>query len=142
MTDNIKDPFDILEEKVTKEMETIYSQKTIDYAKNPRNLGRMNDPDASAYVKGPCGDSMEIYLIIKERKITEALFYTDGCGVTYACGSAMTEIIKGKPVDDILALSPKDIINHLGGIPEDHIHCSILAVSTLYKALADYLLKK
>lgn len=142
MAGDTGDPFDLLEDEINKEMEMIYTKKTIEYAKNPLNVGRINDPDGSAYIKGPCGDSMEIYLIIRDNIVTEAKFFTDGCGVTYACGTAVTELVKGKAITAILSLSPRAIIDELGGLPDENIHCSILAVSTLYKAIADYLLQK
>lgn len=142
MEKNGKDPFKVIEDEINKEMEKIYSKKTIEYSKNPVNVGRMNDPDGSAYIKGPCGDTMEIYLIIENDIITEAKFYTDGCGVTFACGSAITELAKGKSIAELLSISPQTIIDKLENLPPEHIHCSILAVSTLHKALADYMLRK
>ena len=142
MDKETRDPFDILENEINKEMESIYSKKTISYAKNPINVGRMTDPDGAAYIKGLCGDSIEIYLIIKDNIITEITFFSDGCGVTYACGSAVTELSKGKDINFVLGISPKTIIDYLEGLPDEHIHCSILAVSALHKAIADYLLQR
>ena len=124
-----------------KNMEKNYSKKTIEYANKPLNTGRMNDPSGAAWIKGLCGDIMEIYLIIKNNKIIEAKFFTNGCGATLACGSAVTELAKNKTIDKVLSISPKKIINHLEGLPIENIHCAILAVSTLHKAIADYLLK-
>jgi nitrogen fixation NifU-like protein len=136
------DPFDELEDKITKQMESSYSKKTLEYIKNPKNVGRMNDPDGGAIEKGICGDTLEIYLVIKNNMIVEARFYTDGCGVTLACGSALTEFAKGKSINETLGISPKNIIDKLEGLPEEHIHCAILSTNTLHKALADYLLNR
>jgi nitrogen fixation NifU-like protein len=141
MVNENMDPFDVIQEKIDNDMEARYSKKTIEYANNPLNMGRMNDPSGSAWIKGLCGDTMEIYLIIKEKRISEATFFTDGCGVTIACGSVVTESVKNKTIDEVLSIAPGDIIDHLGGLPSEHIHCAILAVSTLHKAIADYLLK-
>ena len=105
------------------------------------NMGRMNDPSGSAWIKGLCGDSMEIYLIIEKNRIREAKFYTDGCDSTIACGNAITGFAMSKTIDEALSLSPREIINSLDDLPKDHIHCAILAVSTFHKAIADYLLK-
>ena len=133
--------FDDLQESLDREMEKIYSQKTIGYFRNPVNIGRMNDPDGGAYIRGLCGDTMEMYLIIKKEVIEEISFFTDGCGVTLACGSAATLLAKGKHIHDVLKLSPHDLIDDLGGLPRDGVHCAILTISTLHKAIADYLLR-
>ena len=139
--DNNNSLFDSLQEYLDQDMERIYSQKTIAYFRNPVNRGRMNDPDGGAYIRGLCGDTMEMYLIIKKDTIEEIKFHTDGCGVTLACGSAATLLAKGKKINEVLKLSPHDLIDDLGGLPRDGIHCAILTISTLHKAIADYLLK-
>ena len=100
----------------------------------------MNDPDGSAWVDGLCGDSMEMYLVIKDSMITEASFFTDGCSASRACGSAAAHLATGKSLNEALKLSPADILATLENIPENYTHCSILAVTTLFKALTDYLL--
>lgn len=122
-------------------MEKIYSKKTIEYAKNPLNIGRMNDPSASAFIKGLCGDTIEIYLVIENDKIIDAKFYTDGCGATLACGSTVTQLAKNKTIDAVLSISPQSVLDHLDRLPKENIHCAILAVSTLHKAISDYLLQ-
>ncbi len=111
------------------------------YARAPVNVGRMNDPTGAAWIKGLCGDTMEMYLVVEDGVITDALFFTDGCGATLACGSFATEFAKGKTAAEALGLSPKAIIDGLAGLPADHRHCAILAASTLHKAIADYLLR-
>lgn len=137
----INDPFDQLQEYMNREMEKFYSKKTIEYFKNPLNMGRMNDPDGAAIIRGGCGDTMEMYLLVEEEIIKEIRFFTDGCGVTLACGCAVTELVKGKSIHESLKISPHDLMKSLGGLPRDGIHCAILSVSTLHKAIADYLLK-
>ena len=121
-------------------MSITYSDKAIEYSNKSVNMGRMNDPTGAAWIKGLCGDTMEMYLIIENEMIKEAKYYTDGCLATRACGSAVTELIQNKNVDEALSISAKDVITKLNGLPEENLHCSILAVSTLYKALANYLL--
>jgi len=138
---DMNDPFDELQESLDREMEKFYSKKTIEYSKNPVNIGRMKDPDGSAVIKGGCGDTVEMYLRIKQGIIEEIQFFTDGCGVTLACGSAVTELVKGKTIHDTLKISPNTLIDELGGLPGDGIHCAILSVSTLHMAIANYLLK-
>ncbi len=130
-----------LQKQVDQEMEKIYSKKTINYFKNPVNIGRMKKPDSTATIKGGCGDTIEIYLRIKGNIIKGIQFFTDGCGVTIACGSALTVFVKGKTINDILKISPYKLINELGGLPRDDVHCAILSVCTLHLAIANYLLK-
>lgn len=106
-----------------------------------RYFGRMNDPTSSAYLKGLCGDEMEFYLVIKDGVIEEVKFYTEGCGYTVACGAITAHFIWKKSIDDALWISPRLIKESIQGLPEDHKHCCILAVSAVYRAIANYLLK-
>lgn len=106
-----------------------------------RYFGRMNDPTASSYLKGPCGDSMEFYLLIENEMITGIKYYTEGCQATRACAAMTARLADGKKIKEALSISAGDVIACLKGLPEDHLHCSILSVSTLYRAIADYLLK-
>ncbi|MDP8212485.1 MAG: biotin synthase BioB [Candidatus Zapsychrus exili] len=105
-------------------------------------IGRMNDPDGSAHIKGPCGDEMEFYLTINEDVIKDIKFYTRGCFFTYACGTMTSHLAFGKTIQEVLQISPGKIIKELRYLPKDHCHCAILAVSTLYKSIADYWLKR
>ncbi|MFH1548062.1 MAG: iron-sulfur cluster assembly scaffold protein [Candidatus Omnitrophota bacterium] len=119
-----------------------YSENIIKISQNLKHFGRMNDPTSAASIKGPCGDEMEFYLIINNGIIEDVKFYTDGCIATKACGSMAARFAFGKTIEEVLSISPQKIIESLKGLPKDHCHCSILAVSTLYRAIADYLLKK
>ena len=131
--------FDELERQVQEEMRRIYTEATLDHAMNPRNVGSLPNADGFAQVTGPCGDTMEIWLKVKDGRIDKATFWTDGCGTSIACGSMVTELVKGKTIAEALRLSSQDILNALGGLPEADIHCSILAANTLKEALNDYL---
>jgi nitrogen fixation NifU-like protein len=104
-------------------------------------FGRMNDPISSACVRGPCGDEMEFYLVIEEGIITGVKYYTQGCDATKACAAMTARLAKDKTINEALWISASEVIERLKGLPEDHLHCSILAVSTLYRAIADYLLR-
>lgn len=104
-------------------------------------IGRMNDPDGSAHIKGPCGDEMEFYLTIKKDVLQDIKFHTSGCFFTYACGTMASHLAFGKTIEEVLQISPGRIIKELRYLPKDHCHCAILSVSTLYKAIADYWLK-
>ena len=120
----------------------LYPEHIIALAKERKCFGRMNDPTSAACITGPCGDEMEFYLVIKDGVIMEAKFYTEGCIATVVCGSVAAQLALGKSIDQALGISPRSVMELSKGLPEDHNHCSILAVSTLHRAVADYLLKK
>ncbi len=104
-------------------------------------FGRMNDPTSAGSIKGPCGDSMEFSLVIADDTIQDVRYYTEGCGNTRASGQAVAKRVKGRQVVDALSVSPGEIIKSDECLPEEGRHCAILAVSTLYRAIADYLLQ-
>lgn len=106
------------------------------------HFGRLNDPDSCASVKGICGDEMEFYLVIRDDVIREVRFYTDGCGHTGICGETAAQLVEGKNIDEAMGISPAAIRNEIADLPEDHVHCSILATLALLKAIADYVYKK
>ena len=103
--------------------------------------GRMNDPTCSGSICGPCGDTMEIYLQICDDVIQDVKYCTDGCANTRSCGFAVARRAKSKSVTDALYINAGDIIRSGECQPQGGRHCAILAVSTLYRAIADYLLK-
>ncbi|OQA24452.1 MAG: NifU-like protein [Verrucomicrobia bacterium ADurb.Bin345] len=103
-------------------------------------FGRMNDPTASAAIKGLCGDEMEFYLVIRDGRIEDVRYHTNGCAHTRMCGSAVARRAKGRNISDALAINPREIIDAQECLPEEGKHCAILAVTTLYRAIADYLL--
>ncbi|MFA5093105.1 MAG: iron-sulfur cluster assembly scaffold protein [Candidatus Omnitrophota bacterium] len=119
-----------------------YPQEIIQLLNDAKFFGRMNDPTGSSYLKGACGDEMEFYLVIENQRITDIKYYTDGCPATRACAEMTAHLAYGKTIDEALLISPGKVIKQLQGLPKDHLHCSILSVSTLYRAIADYLLKK
>jgi nitrogen fixation protein NifU and related proteins len=114
-------------------------QKHLDLAQ--KYLGRMNDPTASAYIKGICGDEMEFYLLIESNRLVDVKYFTNGCEYTQLCAAAVADFVQGKTIKEALSVSAGGIIEKLTEIPDDHLHCSILAVTVLYRAVADYLLR-
>ena len=136
---NVTSKLDELEKRVMAEMRKFYSQMAIDHAMNPRNVGRMKNADGYARVTGSCGDTMEISLRVKEEKVADAKFWTDGCGTSIACGSMATELIKGKSVAEARRVDSKSILSALGKLPESDVHCAILASNTLKAAISNYL---
>lgn len=118
----------------------MYSEIVMDHFRNPRNSGRMENPDGVGQVGNPkCGDIMKIYLKINENEIIEDVkFETFGCGSAIASSSIATEMIKGKSVHEAVELSNKAVIEALGGLPPVKIHCSVLAEQAVKSALYDY----
>jgi nitrogen fixation NifU-like protein len=130
---------DELEQRIIADMRKVYSQKAIDHAMNPQNVGHIKDADGYARVTGSCGDTMEISLKMKRGKVLDAKFWTDGCGTSIACGSVTTELIKGKSVAGAQKVDSKFILNTLEGLPESNVHCAVLASDTLRAAIKNYL---
>jgi len=131
-----------LEELLKQEMRKIYSETVIDHSMNPRNTGSPGNTDGYAKVTGPCGDTMEMWLKVKDDIIRDASFMTDGCSTTIASGSMVTEMAKGRTVGEAQRISQRDILDALGGLPEDSEHCALLASNTLKEAIRDYLAMK
>jgi nitrogen fixation NifU-like protein len=94
----------------------------------------MAQPDASAILTGWCGDTMEMYLMVEHEIVADITFMTDGCGATIACGSMLTSMVKGKPVDEVKAITEDDMIAALEGLPEENLH--IVRSCYYYSALA------
>jgi len=124
------------------EMKAVYSRIAFDYATNPRNLGDMENADGLARITGPCGDTMQIWLKMNDGIIADATFATDGCGNAIASCSMATELAKGKSVVESKKIGRQDILDALGGLPEEGEHCALLATNTLKAAIEDYLKKK
>ena len=127
------------EESLKAEMRKPYSETVIDHAMTPRNVGNMDAANGYASVTGPCSDTMEIWLKVRNDIVAEATFMTDGCGTTIAAGSMVTELAKGKSVSQALRISQEDVLSALDGLPEESKHCALLAANTLKAAVKDYL---
>jgi len=142
MTKTSDDLFKELEQSVTEDMKKAYSEKTIDHFLNPRNLGEILGADGLGRVTGSCGDTMEIYLKVKDSKIVNVSFWTDGCGPSIASGSMVTELVKGMSIADAEKITDQDLLGALGGLPADSIHCASLAVDSLKEAIKHCLASK
>jgi len=117
-----------------------YSEKVMDHFKNPRNVGEMEDPDGVGHVGNPvCGDIMELYIKVKDGIIVDAKFKTFGCGAAIATSSMVTELVKGKRIEEALKISNKAVVEALDGLPAVKMHCSVLAEDALKSAIEDYL---
>ena len=121
----------------------MYSEKVIDHFKNPRNVGEIKDADGVGTVGNPvCGDLMTIYIKVKDDKIEDLKFKTFGCGAAIATSSMITEIAKGKTLDEGLQVTRAEVASSLGGLPSIKMHCSNLAADALHAAINDYRKKK
>jgi nitrogen fixation NifU-like protein len=125
-----------LQKEIVERERALYSAKVIEEAHNPKNLGRLPTPDASATLQGWCGDTMEIYLMLEKTRIKKVTFMTDGCGPSVACGSMLTTMVHGMSLAEAGRTKPEDLIIALGGLPEESVHCAELAVSALQEAIA------
>jgi nitrogen fixation NifU-like protein len=121
-----------------------YTHKVIEHFLQPRNVGQIKDPSGKATVGSPvCGDILEFHIKVNGKGvITDAKFRTFGCGAAIASGSVLTELVKGKTLEEARKLSNDAVIRALGGLPEVKIHCSVLAEEALEKAIEDYYRKR
>lgn len=122
----------------------LYSEKVMDHFLHPRNVGSIENADGTGEVgNAKCGDIMKIYLKIDEEKqlISDVKFETFGCGSAIASSSMATEMIKGKPLKDALALTNKAVAEALDGLPAHKMHCSVLAEEAIKAAVKDYYAK-
>ena len=117
----------------------LYSEKVMDHFQNPRNVGKMEDADGIGEVgNAKCGDIMKMYIKVENDIITDVSFNTFGCGSAIASSSMATEMIKGKPISEALALTNKAVAEALDGLPAHKIHCSVLAEEAVRAAVKDY----
>ena len=117
--------------------------KVMELFMNPKNAGRMEDPDGVGEVGNPrCGDIMKIYIKVKDDRIADISFETFGCASAIASSSMVTEMVKGLTLDEALAISNKDVVNALGGLPPQKVHCSLLAEEGIQAAIEDYRAKQ
>jgi nitrogen fixation protein NifU and related proteins len=116
-----------------------YSDKVKDHLMNPRNVGEMEEPSGVGKIGNPtCGDIMEMSIKVEENVIVDAKFRTFGCGAAIATSSMVTEIVKGKTIEEAMKITKDDLIGELDGLPPVKTHCSVLGVEALHNAVADW----
>jgi nitrogen fixation NifU-like protein len=121
----------------------MYSEKVLEHFRNPRNMGEIQDADGVGTVGNPvCGDMMTIYIKVKDNRIEDIKFKTFGCGAAVATSSMITELAKGKTLEEALKITRKDVADALSGLPPVKMHCSNLAADALKSAIEDYYKKQ
>ena len=120
-------------------MAPVYSEKVLEHFRNPRNVGELENPDGIGIEGNPvCGDLMEIHIQVEDDRITDIKFKTFGCGSAIATSSMVTELAKGKTLDEALQITRQTVADELDGLPKQKMHCSNLAADALHKAIEDY----
>ncbi len=120
-----------------------YSEIALDHFKNPRNVGRIENPDGLGEVGNPiCGDMMTITIRVKDNRIVDIKFNTFGCGAAIAVSSMVTEMAKGKTLEEAMEITNETVAESLGGLPKNKLHCSNLGADALQKAILDYYAQK
>jgi len=115
----------------------------MDHFRNPRNMGEIQDADGVGTVGNPvCGDLMTIYIKVKDDRIDDIKFKTFGCGAAIATSSMITELAKGKTLEDAMKITRADVAESLGGLPPIKMHCSNLAADGLHEAIKEYRKRK
>lgn len=123
--------------------EGLYSKKVLALFKHPKNMGSIKDADGIGEVGNIiCGDVMKLYIKVKNERIKDIKVETYGCVAAVSSSSLLTELVKGKTLDQALKVTKQDIVEKLGGLPPHKLHCSVLAVDALKKAIEDYRAKK
>jgi len=117
----------------------MYTEKVMDHFTNPRNVGEIENADGVGLVGNPvCGDVMKLFIKVEDGRIVDAKFKTFGCGAAIATSSMVTEMVKGKTLEEALTISNKAVAEALDGLPPNKMHCSNLAADALHKAVEDY----
>ena len=117
----------------------MYSEKVMEHFRNPRNMGEIPDADGVGTVGNPvCGDMMTVYIKVRDNHIDDIKFKTFGCGAAIATSSMVTELAKGKTLEEAKKIGRSDVADSLGGLPKVKMHCSNLAADALHAAIEDY----
>lgn len=121
----------------------MYSQKVMEHFMNPKNVGEIENPDGVSEEGNPvCGDVMRFYIKVENGRIADIKFKTFGCGAAIASASALTEMVKGKPIEEVEKLTRDMLVEELGGLPPNKLHCSLLAVKGIKSAIENWRQKK
>lgn len=120
----------------------MYNETVLRHFNNPQNVGEIENADGiGIYMSDFCGDITKFTIKIREGRIIDAMYKTQGCAASIACGSVLTELVKNRTIEEALQISKNDILSALDGLPEQKIHCSVLADDSLKDAIRDHLSK-
>lgn len=131
-----RDGLDELQAQIIRDAARRYSPKVMELWQNPQNAGALDYPDGYGQVTGPCGDTMQVWIRVRDGVITEAKFWTDGCGTSIVCGSMVTVMAKDRTLEQAAAIDQAAVLGELGGLPEEDQHCALLAANTLREAVS------
>ena len=139
MNDNFDSLVDKLQEQIFDEAKEAFGDKGFNRWRKPKYNGRMRDCDASASLKGECGDTMEIFLKFAADRVQSASYFTNGCASSSICGSFTAEMAIGKDPDELTKITGDAVLKKIGKFPKDDKHCAFLAAETLQEALHFYM---
>jgi NifU-like protein involved in Fe-S cluster formation len=125
----------VLQETVNEDTRAAWGEEAFQRWIAPPNRGVLENADGTSFLRGPCGDSMAIFLRFDGDRVAAATFETDGCGPSVVCGSLAAEMAVGRTAEEILDISGEEVLARAGQIPEDHHHCAFLAVMSLHEAV-------
>ena len=120
------------------QMKGVYTETVIDHVLHPRNFGSLSGADGFASFTSAGSDNIKMWLRVRADRITEAVFWTDGCAATIASLSMITELARGKTITEAMMIDQQDVLEALGGLPEGNVHCALQVASVLKEALRDY----
>jgi nitrogen fixation NifU-like protein len=138
MSDDFEKTANELQVSIMEDARKIYSEKVIEQWLNPKNLGKIRNPDGFAKIKGSCGDTMQISFNVKDGRLSKVKFKTDGCASSIAAGNMATELARGKKPEEVAEITQQMILDALDGLPEESVHCALLASNTLKEAIKNY----
>lgn len=138
MNKDFKEFAERMQEEILESTRREFGQVLIDHWMHPRNFDKMKNFNGCARMTGPCGDTIEIFILVKNGTINKCTFICDGCGSSTACGSIVTTMAEGKRVQDAKKIKKEEIIEYCGGIPPEYEHCALLATNTLLEAIENY----
>jgi nitrogen fixation NifU-like protein len=139
MSNDFEKTVNELQTSIMEDARKVYSEEVIERWLKPRNLGKTRNPDGFAKIKGPCGDTMQISFKVKDGRLSKIRFMTDGCASSIAAGSMATELAQRKKIEEAAEISQQMILEALKGLPEESVHCALLASNTLKGAIRNYL---
>ncbi len=137
--DNLDAFLDKLQEDIFDEAKQALGERGFDRWRNPKFNGRMENPDGMGRVTGECGDTMEIYLKFKDNRVSDASYFTDGCASSMVSGSFASELTLGKTPEELTDITADHVLNAIGKLPEEDMHCTTLAARTIQAALDSYM---